>query len=442
MTDLHSVVSQEQVEAERMLIGSVIRDPKSLNKVGWLTEDAFMVPAHKQFWNRFLNGEDGLQITFSMPEMTDAISWSNDALFARAGDYAQALFDKDQMRMALIAAEEIVKASREGDKNAVQAIAQSLASTQGGGDTGMRDPLDIGVSLNQRIDQGNISIPWGITSMDTATRGSEKGTLTILAARPSMGKSSLAFQTCETRAIDLGKKVGVWALEMSGEQMVARRTCHKINSMWMDVRAGNISAIQRADLKKHVTGYTEMLSEYGMGINDSTDTTVADIVRTQLRNRYDVLMIDHLGLLNDKNLRGERHDQKLGRQTRMLHNLAKNTFSVIILVCQLNREVEKRQDKRPNMGDLRDSGELEQNADNVGLIYGPWYYDKEADNTTEIIWGKYRDGVKNSLSLVEFDMADQQFHSVETQKFDEYVDRRAEDVEEAQMALANDDLPF
>jgi replicative DNA helicase len=437
MTDLHSVVSAEQAEAERMLIGSVIRDPKSLHTVGWLTEDAFMVPAHKQFWNRFLNGEDGLQITFSMPDMVDAITWSNDALFQRAGDYAQALYDKDQSRMALIAAEEIVKASREGDKDAVQAIAYSLASSQGGGDNGMRDPVDIGVSLNKRIDQGNISVPWGIASMDTATRGSEKGTLTVLAARPSMGKSSLAFQTCEHRSIDLGKKVGVWALEMSGEQMVARRTCHKVGAMWMDVRSENISAAQREDLKKHVTGYTEMLQEYKMGINDSTSTTVADIVRTQLRMRYDVLMVDHLGLLDDKILRGERHDQKIGRQTRMLHNLAKNTFCVVILVAQLNREVEQRKDKRPHMGDLRDSGEIEQNADNVGLMYGEWYYDTEADNTTEVIWGKYRDGVKNSLSLVEFNLADQQFHSVDTEDFNDYIDRQ-----QTQPEMNLDDIPF
>ena len=445
MTDMHSIVSREQIETERALIGAVIRTSElALQEAGWLTEDNFMVPEHKQFWNRVLSGEDPVTACFAIPGMNAAFSWSNDALAGRVGDYAQALYDKDQMRMAVIAAEEIVKATRNGDGDTIQAIAQTLSATQGGGATGMRTPLEIAVSLNERIDRGNLSIPWGIESLDLSTRGSERGTLTVLAARPSMGKSSLAFQVNEFQAIDLGLKVGVWALEMSAEQMFARRNCYKVGAMWMDVRSDNISTLQRGDLKKHNIGYAEML-EGKLGVNDSTHTRVSDIVKNQLRERYDVIMIDHGGLLKDKMIRGERYDQFIGRQTETLHSLAKNTQCVIILLWQLNRGVESRTDKRPNMGDLRDSGHIEQNADNVALLYGDWYYDRtNTDNLTEVIWGKYRDGVKDTICLVQFNMAKQVFESVEKKEFDAYIDGKMEDAHDGQPKMFNDpdDIPF
>jgi replicative DNA helicase len=444
MTDsLYNVVTQEQVEAEKMVIGTVIRTPDALSNIGYLDQNDFMVPAHQEFWNRVKNGEDSLTVASEIPGMTKAFTWSNEAMYGRAGEYADALQNKAYIREAVGAAEGIIKAAMEGDRDAIQALAIDMAGRQSGGYSGMRTPMDIATSLNTRIDAGNLSVPWGIASMDTSTRGSERGTLTVLAARPSMGKSSLAFQCNEYQATELALKVGVWALEMSGEQMYARRTCHKVDAMWMDVRSENITAVQKENLKKHVIGYAEWLDNRLL-VNDDTSTTVAQIVRTQLRERFDVLMIDHLGLLKDKKFRGERHDQYLGRLTETLHALAKDTHCVIMLLCQLNRGVENRTDKRPHMGDLRDSGQIEQNADNVALLYGEWYYNRGADNVTEVIWGKYRDGVKDSLSLVEFDMANQRFISVAKQEFDEYVERQMEDAQNGQAQLFSepDDIPF
>jgi replicative DNA helicase len=447
MDDLHTIVSQEQIDTERALIGAVVRTPElALQKAGWLTSETFMVPNHKEFWNRVLNGEDPVTVCFAVPDMNAAFSWSNDVLADRVGDYAQALFDKDNMRTAVIAAEEIVKASRKGDGDAIQAIAQSLSASQGSGNSGMRSAMDIALSLNERIDQKDLSIPWGIESIDTSTRGSERGTLTILAARPSMGKSSLATQVVEYQALDLELKVGAWALEMSAEQMFARRTCHLVDAMWMDVRSDNITARQREDLKRHVIEYAEKIDEK-MLINDSTHTRLSDIVRTQLRYRYDVLMIDHGGLLNDTQMKGERHDQFIGRLTKTMHDLAKNTQSVVICLWQLNRGVESRQDKHPNLGDLRDSGHIEQNADNIGFMFGDWYYNPNSDhgNITELNWAKYRDGVKDSLCLVQFNKSNQTFESVETRKFDAYIEQQMEKAHEGTQGVLiqePEDIPF
>lgn len=422
---MYSVVSNEQVEAEKLVIGCLVRDESAIGQIGFLTEDDFMVPDHKQFWNRVKNGENPVEVAFAIPGMNKAFTWSNDVLYGRSGEYANVLQDKSYIREAVRVAEGIAKAATESDKDTIQALSHELVNQRAGGSSNMRSPLEIAESLNARIDKGNISIPWGMKSIDDSTRGSERGTLTVLAARPSMGKSSLAFQVNEFQATTMGLKVAVWALEMSAEQMFARRNCYKIKRMWMDVRSGHISPAEREELKKQVIGYAEWLDNRLM-VNDDTSTTVSQIVRTQLRERYDVLMIDHLGLLKDKKINGERHDQYLGRLTETLHALAKQTFSVVILLAQLNRSVEGRSDKRPHMGDLRDSGQIEQNADNVALLYGDWYYDRTAEPITEVNWGKYRDGLKDTLCLVRFNMANQRFESVETREFNTYIDERIE----------------
>ena len=426
MTDLHSIVSQEQVEIERLFVGSVVRSQDlALRDAGWLDPEVFMTPGYQEFWTRVKNGEDPIQVTFAMPELRDAFSWSNEILFNKVGSYAHALVEKNYLRASILAAEQIVKYAQDGDEGGIQQVVATMSTQNAGGASGMRTPLEIAFSLNERIAKGNISIPWGIDSLDLATRGKERGTMTVLAGRPSMGKSSLAFQCNEHQALEQKLKVGVWSLEMSGEQIFARRNCYKIDRMWMDVRSGMISASEEESLKVYNVKYAEELDGHLL-VNDSTATATMDIVRTQLQEKFDVIMIDHLGLLEDRPLKGERHDQKLGRITKTLHALAKNTNSVILLLAQLNRGVEQRSDKRPTMADLRDSGEIEQNADNVGLIYGEWYYDKNADNTTEINFGKFRDGLQHSTAYVRFVKHRQEFESLTQREIDDLATEQLE----------------
>jgi replicative DNA helicase len=213
----------------------------------------------------------------------------------------------------------------------------------------------------------------------------------------------------------------------------------------MEVRSENVSVTQREQLKGYVIDYAEEIDGY-LYVNDSTHTTSTDIIRTQLREKFDVIMIDHLTLLKDKPWRGERHDQKLGRISMAMHELAKNTNCVVLLLAQLNRNLEQRQDKRPTMADLRDSGELEQNADNVALIYGEWYYDPQADNITEINFGKYRDGVKDRTAYVKFNKSDQQFDSVTQKELDEMSEEEMEQAHETEgghtQINAQQEIPF
>ncbi len=443
MTELHSIVSQEQVEIERAFAGAVFYNPKGAREqAGWLDPDSIMNPQIREYWKRVKEGEEPVTASYAVGWTHEPFGWGNGVMSTRPGQYADALMKKKYMREAILGAEQIVKAAQEDNEDVIQAIASQMVTKSGGRDSSMRTPLEIGASLKKRIRKGNLSVPWGIESFDEATRGSERGTLTVLAGRPSMGKSSLAFQANEYQALRLDQKVGVWAIEMSAEQMFARRTCYRIGRSWMDVRAGLLSDAEQDELDGYVDEYSASL-EGQMWVNDSTETTVAQIVRTQLQQNFDVLMIDHLGLLKDPQHGRERHDQYLGRLTETLHNLAKNTNAVIILLAQLNRSVEQRADKRPHMGDLRDSGAIEQNADNVALLFGEWYYDRDAANITEIIFGKFRDGVMNSSAYVEFLMREQRFVSVSQEAIDVMSEDNMQDAHEKKPPThQHEEMPF
>ena len=435
MNNLHDVVSQEQVEAEQAFAGAVLINGEfARQEVGWLDPDILMSPEIKDFWTRVRQGEDPLEVSFDLKIPAELLKWQGRVTsHLHIVKYANALVKKNYLRESILGAEMIVQHAQTGNEDGIQQVIARMATKNAGGTIKMRTPLEVALSLNKRIEKGNISIPWGIESLDIATRGKERGTLTVLAGRPSMGKSSLAFQCNEYQALVEHLKVGVFAVEMSGEQMFARRNCYKIDRMWMDVRAGLISKSDEESLKKYVHEYAEELEGY-MYINDSTSTTSMDIVRTQLKENFDVIMIDHLGLLDDRRWKGERHDQFLGRITRTLHSLAKNTNCVILLLAQLNRRVEERADKRPTMSDLRDSGEIEQNADNVGLMYGEWYYDRQADNVTEVNFGKFRDGLMHNTAYVKFEKARQNFISLSQREIDDLST-------EAMEAAANGEEP-
>jgi replicative DNA helicase len=438
---IQDTITRQQAELEQAFAGAVlINGDYARRKAGWLNPETILTNSVREFWARVQAGEEPVEVSFSMNMGAEFLKWSQMVTsHLDIEKYANSLTEKNYLRVGMDSAKGMATSADAGDVMKMREYAQAfLARTDYGGTTSMRSPMDIAMSLNGRIVKGDISIPWGIDSLDAVTRGLERGTLTVLGARPSMGKSSLAFQCNEHQAIEQGLKVAVFALEMSGEQMFARRTCHKVDAMWMDVRAGLISREQEDTLQELVLEYAQKL-EGKLYVNDSTDTTCADIVRIQQREQFDVIMIDHLGLLKDRKLSGERHDQYLGRLTEQLHSLAKETNCVVILLAQLNRGVEARTDKKPHMGDLRDSGNIEQNADNVVLMYGEWYYDPSADNTTELVMGKFRDGVKNHNAFVRFNMADQQFESVEQVELDTMAEQAMDN--QSQMELP-DDIPF
>ena len=445
MSNALETIGLEQLEIEQHFAGAVsINGDHARKEVAWLSPETIRTLVIREFWEKVLAGAEPVQLGFDMGIATDLMKWQGLIRSSLdIGKYANALVKKHFLHSTIVGATDLVRAAQKGDGVEIHNILGVMSGLYSGGSGSMRAPEEIGESLNRRIDKGNVSIRWGIESLDYATRGSERGTLTVVAARPSMGKSSLVFQANEYQALELGLKVGVWALEMSGEQMFARRTCYLIDKMWMDVRAGMISATDKQSLKGHVTAYAKKLSGH-LWVDDRTSTTTQDILRTQLRERFDVVMVDHIGLLKD-DYRQIGEVKRLGKITEALHELAKNTNCVVIAIAQLNRKVEERSDKIPTMADLRDSGEIEQNADNVMLLHGAWYYDPDVGNNhTQIRFGKFRDGVKGGRAWVDFDKSKQVFTSLTEEEIDAISDEEMDDPKnpENKKNFVQEDLPF
>ena len=253
------------------------------------------------------------------------------------------------------------------------------------------------------------NVKTGIAKIDAAIGGLERQTLTIMAARPSMGKTAIAWQIARNAAHQ-EENADVYSLEMSAVSLWARAACANVGVTWRDVRADRVSA---AD-KKHLAEQSRILAQrYGphLRIVDSPQTTDT-IWQTVAETRPDLVVIDHLRYLKDE------HRNEVKRQgiiTERLKDMAKAHNCAVLLCAQLSRAVEMRQDKRPMLSDLRDSGEIEENADVVLMLYRDDYYNPpvvpDPRSATEIWVRKFRDGPQNIQINLQFNKAAEWFES-------------------------------
>lgn len=247
----------------------------------------------------------------------------------------------------------------------------------------------------------------GFTELNELTGGWQKGDLIVLAARPSMGKSSLALSFADTAA-EHGAPTALFPLEMSSQQMSQRHVCMKNNVDLHHLRSGRL----HDDEWMRLTRGLGRLAQLPLKIDDRSDLSVIDI-RTQCR-RYQrekglgLVVIDYLQLMRGHQRTNSR-EQEIASIARGLKNLAKELGVPIIALSQLSRELEKRINKRPILSDLRESGEIEQAADVVMFIYRPEIYGIKADekgnsleNVGELILGKQRNGPTGTVDLLWF----------------------------------------
>jgi len=237
--------------------------------------------------------------------------------------------------------------------------------------------------------KGITGLQTSIKKLDAMTAGFQKSNLIILAARPSMGKTSYALEVARDNA-NLGKKCLFFSMEMSREQISEKLLIQEAALDGQLVRIGAIDSIL-----PQLTYGAERVYKQQIFIDDSFDL---DIVKIKSRarkiwrqHRLDLIVIDYLQLIPTK---GNNRNLELAEITRQLKILAKELNVPIILLSQLNRGVESRPNKRPTLGDLRDSGAIEQDADLILFLYRDEYYNKNPQNQglAEIILAKQREG--------------------------------------------------
>jgi replicative DNA helicase len=264
------------------------------------------------------------------------------------------------------------------------------------------------IELASKNTDGVSGIPTGFHDLDKVTSGWQRSDMIVIAARPGMGKTAFVLSMARNTAVDYGKGVAVFSLEMSSVQLVKRLIASE----------SRISAekLRRGDLKEHefqqLHSRIGKLAEAPIFIDDTPGINIFDFRakcrRLKAQHNIDLLIIDYLQLMSAKDSKsGGNREQEISAISRSIKEIAKELNVPIIALSQLSRSVETRGgEKRPMLSDLRESGAIEQDADIVSFIYRPEYYDLTQDsdgNSTqgigEIIIAKHRNGALKNVRL-------------------------------------------
>lgn len=311
------------------------------------------------------------------------------------------------LRRALVAAQGLAKDIASGDIPAVEASITDLAALRTTTSGMARTPTDITDAFLEVLTmQSGRAVATSLPPLDAATGGLERQTLTILAGRPGMGKSTLAWQVGRQVAYRDQTCVFV-SMEMSAISLWAKTVLGRASILWTDVLTGTITDDQRQTLITYAEDERRSLGERLL-VHDRTPCYASDVWGLAGQYNPDLIVVDHLKLFSD---RGDNEAQRQGRLSWELKQVAKRFDVPVLCIAQLNRAVEMRENKRPLLSDLRDSGEIEQNADNVIMLYRAGYYDPTVDDprATELLIRKFRAGAANERVMLDYDLERQWF---------------------------------
>jgi len=236
-------------------------------------------------------------------------------------------------------------------------------------------------------------VPSGLLDLDDLTSGFQKGELVIIAGRPSMGKTALALSMIRNAALEADMGIGMFSLEMGNQSLAMRLLCAEARVNMHFVRTGKLPS----KLWKNLGLAAGELEEAPIYLDDTPAITVRELRakarRLVSKNKIDMIVVDYLQLMQGP--RGvENRQQEISVISRSLKALAKEIDVPVVALSQLSRAVEQRQDRRPQLSDLRESGAIEQDADVVIFLYRPWVYsgEDEDEGKAEIIVSKQRNG--------------------------------------------------
>lgn len=417
-------------EAEASVLGAILIDPMALEAVETLSADAFYETGNRLIYEAAMElGEECEPIDIvTLAQRLDLQKRLADVggvqyLSRLAGSvptsanveyYAGILRDKHMLRQVIQAGmKQIREASENGDAQAAitqMQVAAARLSDQSAPTKEFIRVRDVVIqvyeSLEERYanrDNGGIpGIESGFTDLDKMTAGFQKSDLIIVAARPSVGKTAFALNIAQNVAVRSKETVAIFSLEMSAPQLVQRMISAEGNVDASKIRTGNFEI---GDWEKTAAAVS-YIGESNILIDDTPDITVHEIRnkcrRLKKQEGLGLVVIDYLQLIAGSRKRGENRQQEVSEISRTLKQMARELEVPVIALSQLSRGVEQRQDKRPMMSDLRESGSIEQDADVVAFLYRDDYYDQESEkkNIIEIIIAKQRNGPVGTVELV------------------------------------------
>ena len=431
-----NLVPPQNLEAEEAVLGSILLEQDSIISVmEVLVPDDFYRVAHQLIFAAMIelnqNSEAIDPITVSeklrqknqidnvggeagIIELLDKVPTAANVEF-----YTQIVLEKSTRRKLIKTSTNIVKNAYQEDEtiaNVLDTAERDILSVSEGrnkaGFIPIRDVLhDAYESLEERSkNNGEVTgIATGYIGLDRMTSGLHADELIILAARPSVGKTAFVLNIAKNVAVNLNETVAIFSLEMGAESLVERIICSHAS-----INAGHLKTGKLTD--EEYTQYfvaTGVLAEAPIYIDDTPGIRVSEIRAKcrrlkQERNNLGLVVIDYLQLIEGNGK--ESRQQEVSEISRNLKKLAKELKVPVIALSQLSRGVEQRQDKRPIMSDIRESGSIEQDADIVAFLYRDDYYRQEPDengqvpevepnSTIEVIIEKNRSGPRGTVEL-------------------------------------------
>lgn len=417
------------VEAEQAVLGSMLIDPRCVSEViDKLRPDDFYLRQNKEIYetiysmfnysltidpvtvleNMKQNGYyDEDQSRGYMLQLMDTTPTA-----ANVGEYIEIIKDKTLLRRVAEAAGDLTAMIQEGTatgQDILEAAEQRIyAIRQGRAARGLIPISEVIIDVYDRLEElaaSDSAIPGlstGLRDLDRAISGLNNSDLILLAARPGMGKTSMALNILLDAGKRSGKKVAFFSLEMSREQLALRLIS---SECFVDNKKLVTGKLSDEDWES-VAAAADSLNRSTILIDDDSNITVADILAKCRRvDDLGLIVIDYLQLMQSaggkSNTRGENRQQIVSDISRSLKIMAKDLNVPVLCLSQLSRANESRQDKRPMLSDLRESGAIEQDADIVLFLYREGYYNAvtENPNLAECIIAKNRHGETGKVEL-------------------------------------------
>lgn len=418
-------VPPQNVDAEKSVLGAILLDRDALVKVlSFLKPTHFYENRHALIYQAmsdlFMASVSIDQLTLTdflqkkgqlkevggrsyLVELIESVPTS-----AHAEEYARNIKEKSLRRHLISAAAEITNLAFDEERPTNEVVNQSQqelfnVSVQGveKGFTHIRDVLEQVYEDAAQVSSNEgslLGVTTGFRDLDGLLGGLQKSDLVIIAARPSMGKTSIVLDMVRSLGL-VGKKVAFFSLEMSQQQLVARLLASESGVGLWEMRTGKLKEDEFAKLSEA----TGILSDLPISIDDSPGSNIIEL-KTKARRLYmeqgiDAIFVDYLQLIQGNTKEGRT--QEVSQISAELKNLARELKVPVVALSQLSRRAEDRPDHMPQLADLRDSGSIEQDADIVMFIHREEMYDPETEKKgiAEIKIAKHRNGPTGTINL-------------------------------------------
>ncbi|MFH0799638.1 MAG: replicative DNA helicase [Pseudomonadota bacterium] len=414
-------------EAEQSVLGGMLLDNEAIHRAVETIESVdFYRDAHRKIFQAII-GLYQRNEPADLVTVTSALKTSGDLegvggasylaslvdkvpSSANVASYARIIRDKSVMRRLIEGATDIVERGYREEGNvdefvdsAEKIIFEVAEKRIKKGFSAVKDIVkDSFKAIEQLYERKELltGVPTGYHEFDRLTCGLQRSDLIVIAGRPSMGKTAFALNIVEHAAIEVGVVCAVFSLEMSQEQLVRRMLCSRAEVDASKLRGGFLG---ESDWPK-LTRAAGLISEAPIFIDDSPALNVLEVRakarRLQREHNLGLIVIDYLQLMRGIG-RIESREREISEISRSLKALAKEINVPVVALSQLNRGVEARQDKRPQLSDLRESGAIEQDADVIAFIYRDEMYNQDSADAgkAEVIIGKQRNGPTGKAML-------------------------------------------